>query len=82
MAWNTAKMQDLRSLGAAPKRRDTAGIDRAMRSDAHRGSEQRGIFRFPIELYLEQLLPSWASPKIQLMEALNLRWRCWKRHVL
>jgi hypothetical protein len=28
----------------------------------------RGIFRFPIELYLEQLLQSWASPKIQLLE--------------
>jgi hypothetical protein len=28
----------------------------------------RGIFRFPIELYLEQLLPFWASPKIQLLE--------------
>jgi hypothetical protein len=28
----------------------------------------RGIFRFPIELYLEQLLPSWVSPKIQVLE--------------
>ena len=32
------------------------------------GLNMRGIFRFPIELYLEQLLPSWASPKIQLLE--------------
>jgi hypothetical protein len=32
------------------------------------GINMRGIFRFPIELYLEQLLPSWVSPKIQLLE--------------
>jgi hypothetical protein len=32
------------------------------------GLNMHGIFRFPIELYLEQLLPSWASPKIQLLE--------------
>jgi hypothetical protein len=32
------------------------------------GLNMRGIFRFPIELYLEQLLPSWTSPKIQLLE--------------
>ena len=30
----------------------------------------RGIFRFPIELYLQQLLPSLVSPKIQLLEPL------------
>ncbi len=35
---------DLRSLGEAPKRGDTAGIDRTMRPDAHRGSEHARHF--------------------------------------
>jgi hypothetical protein len=33
------------------------------------GQNMRGIFRFPIDLYLEQLLVFWASPKIQLLES-------------
>jgi hypothetical protein len=35
---------DLRSLGAAPKRRNTAGIDCTMRTDAHRGHQHEGHF--------------------------------------
>lgn len=43
------------------------------------GLNMRGIFRFPIKLYLEQLLPSWISPKNPIIGALNLRWQRWKR---
>ncbi len=69
MAWNTAKMQAIfdrwaqRRSGAIPPEL----IARCAPTRTE-GLNMRGIFRFPIELYLEQLLPSWASPKIQLLE--------------
>jgi TnpA family transposase len=69
MAWNTATMQAIfdrwaqRRSGAIPPEL----IARCAPTRTE-GLNMRGIFRFPIELYLEQLLPSWASPKIQLLE--------------
>ena len=62
MAWNTAKMQAIfdrwarRRNGAIPPEL----IARCAPTRTE-GLNMRGIFRFPIELYLEQLLPSWAS---------------------
>jgi hypothetical protein len=69
MAWNTAKMQAIFDRWA--KRRNGAIPSELIARCAPtrtEGLNMRGIFRFPIELYLEQLLPSWASPKIQLLE--------------
>jgi hypothetical protein len=69
MAWNTAKMQAIFDRWA--KRRNGAIPPELIARCAPtrtEGLNMRGIFRFPIELYLEQLLPSWASPKIQLLE--------------
>ena len=69
MAWNTAKMQAIfdrwarRRSGAIPPEL----IARCAPTRTE-GLNMRGIFRFPIELYLEQLLPSWVSPKIQVLE--------------
>jgi TnpA family transposase len=69
MAWNTAKMQAIfdrwarRRNGAIPPEL----IARCAPTRTE-GLNMRGIFRFPIELYLEQLLPSWVSPKIQVLE--------------
>ena len=65
MAWNTAKMQAIfdrwarRRNGAIPPEL----IARCAPTRTE-GINMRGIFRFPIELYLEQLLPSWTRPKI------------------
>jgi TnpA family transposase len=69
MAWNTAKMQAIFDRWA--KRRNGAIPPELIARCAPtrtEGLNMRGVFRFPIELYLEQLLPSWASPKIQLLE--------------
>jgi TnpA family transposase len=69
MAWNTAKMQAIfdrwarRGNGAIPPEL----IARCAPTRTE-GINMRGIFRFPIELYLEQLLPSWTRPKIQHSE--------------
>jgi TnpA family transposase len=69
MAWNTAKMQTIFDRWA--KRRNGAIPPELIARCAPtrtEGLNMRGIFRFPIELYLEQLLPSWVSQKIQLLE--------------
>jgi TnpA family transposase len=69
MAWNTGKMQTIFDRWA--KRRNGAIPPQLVARCAPtrtEGLNMRGIFRFPIELYLDQLLPSWPSPKIQLLE--------------
>ena len=69
MAWNTAKMQSIFDRWA--KRRNGAIPPELIARCAPtrtEGLNMRGIFRFPIELYRTQLLPSWESPKIQLSE--------------
>ncbi len=64
MAWNTAKMQAIfdqwarRRSGAIPPEL----IARCAPTRTE-GLNMRGIFQFPIELYLAQLLPSWVGPK-------------------
>ena len=64
MAWNTAKMQAIfdrwarRRNGAIPPE----SIARCAPTRTE-GLNMRGIFRFPIELYLEQLLPSWVRDR-------------------
>src|SRR5258708_6961459 len=69
MAWNTAKMQAIFDRWA-PRRNGRIPPELIARIAPTRteGLNMRGIFRFPIELYLEQLLPSWVSPKIQHSE--------------
>jgi hypothetical protein len=69
MAWNTAKMQAIFDR-LAKRRNGVIPPELIARCAPTRteGLNMRGIFRFPIELYLEQLLPSWASPEIQLLE--------------
>jgi TnpA family transposase len=64
MAWNTAKMQAIFDQWAR-RRNGTISPELIARCAPTRteGLNMRGIFRFPIELYLAQLLPSWASPK-------------------
>jgi hypothetical protein len=69
MAWNTAKMQAIFDRWAQ-RRSGVIPPELIARCAPTRteGLNMRGIFRFPIELYLKQLLPSWASPKIQLLK--------------
>ena len=69
MAWNTAKMQAIFDRWAR-RRNDAIPPELIARCAPTRteGINMRGIFRFPIELYLEQLLPSWTRPKIQPSE--------------
>ncbi len=64
MAWNTAKMQAIFDQWAR-RRNGAISPELIARCAPTRteGLNMRGIFRFPIELYLEQLLPSLASLK-------------------
>ena len=64
MAWNTAKMQAIFDRWAR-RRNGEIPPELIARCAPTRteGLNMRGIFRFPIELYLEQLLPSWSARK-------------------
>jgi len=67
MAWNTAQMQGIfdrwgqRRSGAVPS--ELIGRIAPTRTE---GINMRGVFRFPIEQYAAQLLPSWATSKIEV----------------
>ena len=69
MAWNTAKMRSTFDRWA--RRRNGEIPPKLIAQCAPtrtEGLNMRGICRFPIELYVQQLLPSWVSPEIQLLE--------------
>jgi TnpA family transposase len=68
MAWNTAKMQAIfdrwaqRRSGAVQP--ELIGRIAPTRTE---GLNMRGIFSFPIERYATVLLPSWETPKLQVL---------------
>jgi len=68
MAWNTAKMQAIfdqwnqRRSGAIPPE-----LTGRIAPTWTERLNMRGIFRFPIEKYAAQLLPSWDAPKINIL---------------
>ena len=68
MAWNTAKMQAivdrwaLRRCGAVPP-----ALTGRIAPTRAEGINRRGIFRFPIEQYAHDLLPSSTTAKIHLL---------------
>ena len=68
MAWNTAKMQAIfdrwaqRRSGAIPPE-----LIARIAPTRTEGINMRGVFRFPIEQYADQLLPSRLPPKIHIL---------------
>lgn len=68
MAWNTAKMQATfdrwaqRRSGAIPPE-----LIARIAPTRTEGINMRGVFRFPIEQYADQLLPSQVDPKIHVL---------------
>ena len=83
MAWNTAKMQAIFDRWAKRRKRgDTAGIDRAMRPDAHRGPEHARHFPLSDRALPGAIAAVLGEPENPTFGALNLRWRCWKSHGL
>jgi hypothetical protein len=68
MAWNTTKMQAiferwaLRRSGAIPPE-----LIARIAPTRTEGINMRGVFRFPIEQYANQLLPSRGPPKIHVL---------------
>jgi hypothetical protein len=68
MAWNTTKMQSIfdrwaqRRSGAFPPE-----LIARIAPTRTEGINMRGVFRFPIEQYADQLLPSRAPPKIHVL---------------
>ena len=68
MAWNTTKMQSIfdrwaqRRSGAIPP--ELIARIAPTRTD---GINMRGVFRFPIEQYADQLLPSRVPPKLHVL---------------
>ncbi len=63
MAWNTSQMQA--ALDHWPRRRQVVPSELIGRIAPTRleGINLRGVFRFPVERYAEQLLPSQTAPK-------------------
>jgi hypothetical protein len=68
MAWNTTKMQSIfdrwaqRRSGAIPPE-----LIARIAPTRTEGINMRGVFRFPIEQYADQLLPSRVPPKIHVL---------------
>jgi hypothetical protein len=68
MAWNTTKMQSIfdrwaqRRSGAIPPE-----LIARIAPTRTEGINMRGVFRFPIEQYADQLLPSRLPPKIHVL---------------
>jgi Tn3 transposase DDE domain len=68
MAWNTTKMQAIfdrwaqRRSGAIPPE-----LIARIAPTRTEGINMRGVFRFPIEQYTDQLLPSRVPPKIHVL---------------
>jgi hypothetical protein len=68
MAWNTTKMQAIfdrwaqRRSGAIPPE-----LIARIAPTRTEGINMRGVFRFPIEQYADQLLPSLVLPKIHVL---------------
>src|ERR1700693_201467 len=70
MAWNTAKMQaTFRSLGAASQRCHTAGIDRSLCPDSHRGPEYARRLSIPHRAIRRRFVAVLGYPENPILEA-------------
>ena len=63
MAWNTAQMQTVLNRWANRRQVIPAELIGRVARTRLEGINLRGVFRFPIDLYADQILPSQGNPE-------------------